>query len=1546
MRTRCRLLAAVLLLALPLVAQDYEEPSGPYFSLHSSRTYAPGEKPSVQVSGRGIRALDFRVYRVKDPVAFFASLKDLHAFGGQAPPVPHEPTWLEDFHSFKHRIFVCIRDFFRYQFSEDSRASIRDWMSRRGRKPVEGKQSYAQLPLLNSQQVVSVWRQEIPPSRGWEMQSVSIDVPGKGVYLVEAIYGGRRAYSLVMVSDIAIVTKESPGKTLAFVVDRATGVPLQECPVVAWANQKEIGRFQTDEDGLAEFRFADPKVESVVIMAKQGDSFAVNAPPYFYMQSDPERGWEGYVYTDRPVYRPGDTVHYKAILRQLAGSQYRVVTAQPVSIEIRDSEYKPVYQGAGMLSAMGTVAGDFAVPVNASLGDYSIHIKAGQTGGTGSFYVEEYKKPEYEVKITPERKRVLEGDSVKAVIEAKYFFGEPVANAQVKWVVHRSLAWFYGEPDEEDQAESDQPSEENDYAGEQLSEQAGKLDADGRMTIAIPTTVSDKKYDYNYRVEARVTDPGNREIAGHNFVLATFGSFHISIRPDTYVYEPGTTAHFTVEARDYDNKPVSTPFHVEFGQWSWRDTKWIGSGVQTADGRTDANGSAKVDLKIVVTGSVRARVTATTPENRELENWAYAWVPASGAPWWARGGEEQIQLIADKKSYKPGDIAKVLIITGIADAHVLVTTEGRELYTRQVIAASGGSATVEVPIRGEYEPNFYVSATFIQKGKLYQGSKSLNVPPDEHRLNVEVHPAKDQYKPGEKGALTIMARDQQGNPVAGEFSLGLVDEAIYSIHPDLSGDPLRTFYGHVWNRVGTDSSLTYYFWGQSTAHKMQLTQLRPRAMAQIKPERLVEPKIRKAFPDTMLWIPVVRTDASGRAQVPLEFPDALTTWRATVRGVSADTKLGGAVQHVLVRKNLILRLVVPRFFRQGDEITISALVHNYLTSTKTARVSLDVEGLEIVNGRTQDVTIASKAEAKVDWRVRPRNVREAKVLGKALTDEESDAMELTLPIEPFGVKLAIARAGAISDANGETQQDIEFPAKVEPASRSLELSVTPSIAGAVFGALEYLTSYPYGCTEQTMSSFLPNIVVAQSMKELGVKSNVNQADLERKIRAGLDRLYDYQHEDGGWGWWKTDDSQVFMTAYVIAGLAQAQAAGYELKDDVLENGRKWLKAQFDRDPRIAADLRAYMVFALVLSGNDADTNSEKAVISDVWAQRSKLTAYGEALLGLSLAKLNDSRAEELASQLEGQAKIVDDQAHWKTDHDYLMETYAEPDYQATAFAMKLLTRLRPTSELLPKAALWLLSNRNQGYYWDTTEQTAMVIYGLTDYLKLSGELKPDFSVEVLVNDKPVLSRHFTAANAMATSPPVIRLSEDQLSLTTNRVRIRKTGQGRLYWSARADYFSTEGKFTNTGKIALSLARECFKLLPERKDERIVYRLDRLSGPVAVGDIIAVHLTVSGDDWRYLMIEDPIPSGTEFIERDDLYELKDRISWWGFWFTRREFHDNRVALFQTWFYHGQREYFYLLKVVNPGTFRVSPARVQPMYQPQLLATSDSETVVVK
>src|SRR4051812_29628750 len=557
MRNRAVVLAVFILLSLSVCAQE----QAGFFSLNSSRTYAPGQKVSVDMWAQNVGTLEFRVYRVNDPVKFFTDLGDAHQFGGRAVPPPHKLTWLERFHNWKHGLFARIRDFFRAQFTPENRQAIREKRSEGKQQKQTAAQTFAQIPLLNSQQLVATWKQNVPSGRErWESENVAVPVKDRGVYLIEATDGKLRAYTIVIVSQMAIITKTAPGTILAFVADREKGTPAANVQTYFFVNRNQAGQQITGADGLAQIDVHEPRPENVLVMAKTNDDFAVSAPWSYWMTTDAASLLMSYVYTDRPVYRPGDTVHFKAILRTHYGATYQLPPGQEYNVQVTDIEGKEVFAADLKPSAMGSVNGEYTIPATGALGHHNINVRSGESYiQGGSFAVEEYKKPEYEVRVIPDTKRVLQGQTIKATIEAKYYFGEPVAGAKVKWVVHQNRIFNglyptpygeeeYGSGEYGEQAEAEGEGGEGEvsgqfYAGEQTEEKTGVLDENGRMQITLPTQFDEKqRSDISYRIEARVTDEGNREITGRSYVLATYGTFQIGASPDSYVYDIGKAA--------------------------------------------------------------------------------------------------------------------------------------------------------------------------------------------------------------------------------------------------------------------------------------------------------------------------------------------------------------------------------------------------------------------------------------------------------------------------------------------------------------------------------------------------------------------------------------------------------------------------------------------------------------------------------------------------------------------------------------------------------------------------------------------------------------------------------------------------------------------------------------------------------------------------------------------------------------------------------------------------------------------------------------------
>jgi alpha-2-macroglobulin len=1546
------LLILVTLLPVQASAQEQErEPDAtPAFTLSSSETFTTRDHPSFNLTFRHISHLDFRVYKVRDAFAFFAALRDPHQLGSEERPVAQERSWIERLADWKRQQRQTVRSFFRNQVSSEYRSQRRAARDREevAQRVTLNQASFAQVPLLNPDQLVTSWRELLPDHREPEYRRVPLDVKEPGVYLVEAVSELLRAYTIVMVSDIGLVTKVAPGQTLMFAANRFTGEPHAECDVQVLVDRQLVGSGKTAADGVFTLALAEAKADNLVGIAQCGSEVAVTDPGGYYA-SEPLRQLVGYVYTDKPIYRPGHTVHVKGVLRWRQRDALLPFDQPTAEIAVRDLNDKVVFRQPVTPDSFGAVHASFAIPGTAALGSYDIRIASGEHQATGSFDVQEYRRPEFEVIVSPANRFVLQGNVAVANVQARYYFGQPVANAHVRYVVNQQA---YYSPLRWTDTEEEGDGSQYWYGDDQTTSGELRLDAQGRGQIRIPLEVNEQARDYSARIEAQVTDASSRQVSGSTVVHATYASFLLSTRINGYVFRPSQTITTTARAVDYSGAPqsgVAVTFVVERLTYpSGRYSDPERTHVSEAEASTGADGTATASLMLGTAPGAYV-VRATTPVgDREVQSESWLWV-AGALDRTEEEGERYLELVADKRTYAPGDTARLVVRGESFSGPMLITKEGQHVAWHALVRPAAGDP-IEVPVQGADVGDIYVHVTFLRDGRLYRAERRLSVPASDQTLTITLTANTPVAKPQTPGVFTLAVTDANGAPVSAQLSLGVIDEAVYAIKPDETPDPVRFFHRREYSRVGTSFSRDYYFTGFSGAERLQLTsrRRRPFTLADFKGDKEVQPQVRKEFPDAIYWLGDLVTDSQGQAKVSIKYPDALTTWRLTARAVTRDTKAGVALARTTTTKDLIVRVITPRFLTEGDEVVLPTIAHNYLPDARDTAVSFDARGLEAlpVGNATRTSTsgvIANGGERRDDWRFRASTVGSAAVIATAKTDVDTDAVELPVPVLPYGLRREVGSSGTLA-ADGDHAMEVTIPAASNGAGRTVAISLAPSLAGSLLGALDFLTSFPYGCTEQTLSSFLPNVLVTRTLAQLKLVPTERLSLLDRQVGAGVRRLMDLQHDDGGWGWWKTDENHPFMTAYALFGLAEAKRAGYQVEDHRIGNGAQALARLYAQYPNAEPDLKAYLAYVMRRARPQEESVGDyrhASALEELWNARGRMSSYGRALLVQVLDEAKDARANEVVQTLLGEAQNRGELTWWASERDPLLFESVDTSVEATALAVQALARREPANPLLDRAVRWLMLNRRGGYWWNT-KQTAFALYGLLDVMQARNESAQTFTVDVHVNGAMVGSHTFTPASFTQPDPIVLTAPARE---GANAVRLVKKGGGTLYWSAQAVYYDTQGAQARSGSRQLAITRKYARVVPVKQRDRIVYQEQPFDGRLNPGDVLSVRITVAGaNDWRYLIVEDPLPAGVEAIQDTTAYPMQraDRWRWW--WGSQTEYRDNRTVFFQERF-DGRAEYVYLVRAISSGEFRAVPAQVSPMYVPDVHASSEPVTVTI-
>ncbi|MGC4014935.1 MAG: MG2 domain-containing protein [Luteolibacter sp.] len=1041
--------------------------------------------------------------------------------------------------------------------------------------------------------------------------------------------------------------------------------------------------------------------------------------------------------------------------------------------------------------------------------------------------------------------------------------------------------------------------------------------------------------DARYVIEAKVVDASRRKETGKGSVVAARKPFEIVVAANRGYARPGEDVEATVSAATLAGKPVVGAegtlrlLRLIAGENGRIDEKE----VSLWQVKTDAEGEIHQRFQAPAAGQYRLAAKLSHQGGEATEGGLILNVHGTDKPGddWHFGG---LELVPDKLFYAPGETVRLRVNSDQANAHVWLFLHAEQGGGREAkrIVLDGRSSEVQIPLSLDDMPNTFIEAITVHGAEVYTAVRQILMPPQSRALDVSVEPAKARVKPGEKSALAVIVREADGKPFQGTTTVTIYDKSLEAITggPN-AGSILENFWSwkhNYWGprtigsipsspaylmESGVEAMQTLGVFGGSDAAGLvgglggsggafgrargevkakaseasfdAVADLAAPASAPVAALRKnmaadefgdgAEPSIavRKDFADLLKWAGEVKTDADGRAEIPLEFPDNLTTWKARVWALGEGTRVGEGSAEIITSKELLVRLEAPRFLVEKDEAVFSAVVHNEHDAAKTVKVSLELEGsaVEQIAGETKSIEIPAKGETRVDWRVKALKEGEATVRMKAVSADDGDAIERKLPVIVHGMLRQEAWSRVVDPGKDSTRIEFEIPEQRRPDQTQLTVRFSPTVAGAVVDAIPYLADYPYGCTEQTLNRFVPAVIARKMVQDLGVnldeirakRTNLNAQELgnakdraeqwrqwkrnpifddlemEKIEQAGVDRLMNMQNSDGGWGWFSGygEASYTHTTVVVVHGLLVAKANGAKVPDAMLNRGVAWLQSTEKKE---LTALKRYMAraeaekagkkpkpsklyekssvdasdaFVRMVLGEAGKDNAE--MVDFLFRGRQGLPVYAQCLTGLELHRKKDAGRRDEVMQTIAQFMKRDDENQTNyldlKNGSYWWYWYGS-DIEANSWYLKLLSAVKPKAPETRGLVKYLVNNRQHACYWKSTRDTAYAIEAIATYLKASGELAPKMDVEVLVDGKALRSVSIDRDNLFSFDGTV---TVDAAGLATGKhtVELRRKGEGSLYGNVYLEVFSLEDFLKKAG-LEVKVERHVYRLIEE------------------------------------------------------------------------------------------------------------------------------------
>lgn len=1297
-----------------------------------------------------------------------------------------------------------------------------------------------------------------------------------------------------------------------------------------------------------------------------------------------------YVTDDRFLYKPGEEVHVKGWVRWTSNGVdpdlALPAAGEVVHYELTDSRGVKLGAGEAALSDQGGFDAAIALPTSANLGVAVLDVSSRGATYRHTVQLREFRTPAFAVALDDDVTHrgatpLFAGEQLELSTTAGYYAGGGLPGATVTWAAQLAAASYrppgwdaYGfepaGPRAVGRGRDDEPAP---LAVTRAAVLGGTSTAG--LTVDVPAVPRGRPAILT--VDATVTDVDRMSIRASSRPIVVHPSrYYVGVRA-----QAGERGGLGLVVVDVDGEPVpGVPLDVVLegvlGSEIYNDDAVVRDSQRchlTSAATPVTCAWRPVDDKL----AYRAIATVTDERGRVAAT-------AYRVPWWSHGDHPaSLAIVADRPSYRPGDVAHLAIHSAITPATAILTVARQGVIEERRLALSTPVTMVDLPVEERWVQNVHVvvdrfapraDSRAPAAGPLpghATASAELSVDVEALRLSLRARPTEPLIEPGAPATFEVEVR-KDDQPVAGaEVALMVVDEAVLALTAGHHADPLPGFYRKVAAGTSAHSTLSMIddagpdVLGLPGVDRYDLEEaglglsgyglggagsggtIGTGRYGTVGHGGVVA--ARKDFRATAAFSPRLHTDADGKVRLTVTMPDSLTRFRVVALATARTRWFGQGEGTVVTQRKLSARTVAPRFLTVGDRFSLPVVVQNLDRAPRTIDVAARAANLTALGPAGHRVTVpgGQRAEVRFDFATAGRG--EAIIQTIAASGPAVDANQVAVPVYEPATTEAFATYGTVDD--GAAFEQLVVPTDVFPEVGGVEVELASTQLQSLTDAYGYLFAYPYECAEQRSARMLATAAMTDVLDAFAVPGRPTRAELDARLAADLRALADTQGADGGWGYWPGLESEPFVTAQVLRAL-DARGAPLRLVASATKAVARSLAPRLTRIERAAAlpiaartaavgpyevSLAATELEALAATGRDEVARALRLHAAATALGIYPLDARARLLALVAGRPAAAAARAELLRQLIGATHETAAAATVTTSFVPAERLLLVSEHRTTALVLAALLREAPDHALVTKLAHGLLDARTRGR-WVSTQENLVVLEALRRYFDVHERVTPDFVGKVWFGAAAYAEESFVGRSRVRAQAA---LGWTELAPGTRHdLSLVKEGAGRMYYRVGIRYAPRRVDLPPLD--AGFVVRRGYAALDSPDDVR------RTTGgwTIRLGARVRVTVEVVVTSERHqVAVVDPLPAAFEIVdaalataERD---VPRDDHRW-----NHRNLRDDRAEAFALELPAGAYRMSYTVRATTPGLFVAAPARAEQMYEPETFGRSAGAAVTVE